>query len=67
MMTLEQHNAVTTAVGGYFSSSQSGRNGIECPDCKAGLHDSTPSVTLASMPPQHNIHCNECGYRGYRY
>ena len=41
-------------------------NGIECPVCKLELWDSNPTVTLASCPPQKNIHCPGCGYQGYR-
>ena len=68
MVTLEQHNAGTTARSLRLSPSQEPRrNGIECPDCNAELYDSTPLVVLASMPPQYNIHCDECSYRGYRY
>ncbi len=41
-------------------------NGIKCPECKRELWDSDPMVTLTSDPPQKNIHCPACGYRGYR-
>lgn len=41
-------------------------NGIECPECQKELWDSDPCVSLMSNPPQKNIHCPECGYRGYR-
>jgi DNA-directed RNA polymerase subunit RPC12/RpoP len=41
-------------------------NGIECPKCGGELWDSDPCVTLASNPPQKNVHCPECGHRGYR-
>ena len=41
-------------------------NGIECPKCKKELHDSAPTVTLTSNPPQKNVHCPACGYRGFR-
>ncbi|HDY66080.1 MAG TPA: hypothetical protein ENH84_07620 [Phycisphaerae bacterium] len=41
-------------------------NGIACPTCSEELRDSNPSMTLTSDPPQKNIHCDNCGYRGYR-
>jgi len=41
-------------------------NGIECPKCGAELFDSFPRIILASNPPQKNIHCDNCGYKGYR-
>ena len=41
-------------------------NGIECPECGKELWDSYPLVTLTSDPPQKNIHCIECDYRGFR-
>jgi DNA-directed RNA polymerase subunit RPC12/RpoP len=40
-------------------------NGIACPKCGRELWDSSPSITLTSDPPQKNIHCPACGYRGY--
>lgn len=41
-------------------------NRIACPGCGAELWDSDPSVTLTSNPPQKNVHCPACDYRGYR-
>lgn len=41
-------------------------NGIECPTCSKELWDSDPTMVLTSNPPQKNIHCPACGYRGYR-
>lgn len=41
-------------------------NGIECPICGAELMDSKPTVTLMSNPPQKNVHCPKCEYRGRR-
>ncbi len=41
-------------------------NGIECPKCKEELWDSASMCTLTSNPPQKNVHCPKCGYRGYR-
>ena len=40
-------------------------NEIACPICGAELYDTNPMTTLASNPPQKNVHC-DCGYTGYR-
>lgn len=42
-------------------------NGIACPKCGEELLDSTPNIVLTSNPPQYNVNCPKCGYRGYRY
>ena len=41
-------------------------NGIACPECGAELWDSNPMVMLTSYPPQMNVCCSACDYRGYR-
>jgi transcription elongation factor Elf1 len=41
-------------------------NGLNCPQCKAELWDSSPTLRLSSNPPQLNVHCPKCGYKGYR-
>lgn len=41
-------------------------NGIACPKCGKELIDSNPKVTLTSNPPQKNVDCPWCGYRGHR-
>jgi uncharacterized protein with PIN domain len=41
-------------------------NGIACPDCNLELVDSQPMYSLASSPPQKEIHCPSCGWKGYR-
>jgi DNA-directed RNA polymerase subunit RPC12/RpoP len=41
-------------------------NGIECPDCGKELWDSDPCAVLTSSPPQKDVHCPQCAYRGYR-
>jgi len=40
-------------------------NGLACPQCGAPLLDSDGAV-LTSYPPQKNVHCDKCRYRGYR-
>ena len=41
-------------------------NGIACPDCGAELLDTSPDRMLMSKPPQKNVHCPACCYRGFR-
>lgn len=41
------------------------RNGIACPQCLNELRDSD-KIELMSNPPQRNVHCENCGYKGYR-
>ena len=41
-------------------------NGIACPKCGSELWDSNPTTTLSSSPPQKNVHCPSCDFRGYR-
>lgn len=42
------------------------KNGIACPQCGQELWDIAPMLTLTSNPPQKDIACQGCGYRGYR-
>jgi len=68
LKTLQQHQEEKqesnrlTAIANQFPR----LNGIECPKCKKELFDSD-NMTLTSNPPQKNIHCQSCDYRGYRY
>ena len=64
MKTLEQHNSDRHAA--HVARGWPSPNGIECPKCGKELLDSSPGTTLASHPPQKNIHCPVCDYRGYR-
>jgi DNA-directed RNA polymerase subunit RPC12/RpoP len=41
-------------------------NNIKCPNCGAELWDSRPNLILTSYPPQKDVHCPVCGYKGYR-
>lgn len=40
-------------------------NGIDC-ECGKGLWDTNPMMTLTSNPPQKDVHCPACGFKGYR-
>jgi hypothetical protein len=43
------------------------KNGIACDKCEEELLDTNPNLILTSYPPQKNVHCEGCGFRGYRY
>ena len=50
----------------YSTHKDTWRNGIKCPECERELWDIEPHKTLATIPPQKNVYCPSCGYRGYR-
>lgn len=67
MKTLDEHNdAARKAHKVLDEMNKPHPNGIACPVCETELWDSDPMMTLTSNPPQKNIHCLACGYRGYR-
>jgi hypothetical protein len=41
-------------------------NGISCPECEKELMDTNPLTVLLTYPPKKSIHCESCGYKGYR-
>lgn len=43
------------------------KNGIECPNCKEELYDTSPSAVLTSYPPQKKVNCMNCNFKGLRY
>lgn len=42
------------------------KNGVACPNCGEELYDTNPMITLTSYPAQKTVHCDKCGYKGYR-
>ncbi len=66
LKSLEQHDADIFALyqqtKGYDK-----KNGIECPKCGEELIDSNPETTLMSYPPQKEIQCLKCDFKGTRY
>ena len=67
MKTLKEHNE--ERMGRFITAQRNNEpnaNGIGCPECDDELWDSNPMEILASNPPQKNVHCPKCGYRGYR-
>jgi hypothetical protein len=61
LKTLEQHEWLSRP---YYERPL--LNGIACPKCGHELLDSNPGVLLLSKPPQLNIHCSSCPYKGTR-
>jgi len=41
-------------------------NGLACPYCDGELWDSSPMTLRTSYPPQLDVHCNGCGWKGTR-
>ncbi len=66
MMTLEQYNEMRRMAYLRMNGESPKGNGIQCPKCNSELLDSNPMLVLTSNPPQKNVHCEKCGYRGYR-
>ena len=65
MKTLDEFNAERRKE--YYENVELlNKNGIACPKCWKELLDGSPAVILTSHPPQKNIHCNACGYKGFR-
>lgn len=67
LKTLEESNTQNRKYFYQMSDNSPKLNGIACPKCGAELLDSTPDIVLTSYPPQFNIHCSKCDYKGYRY
>ena len=62
LKSLEEHNKERH----ILYSDKPRKNGIACPECGSELEDSDPHSTLASNPPQKNVNCTKCDYKGYR-
>jgi len=62
MKSLEEHNREIKNKRNF-----SKKNGIACPKCGKELFDTDPLITLMSSPPQKDVHCNYCDYKGTRY
>ena len=67
MKTLAEHNEERRKQQEHLDHmNEPHGNDIACPKCGKELWDSTPMMMLTSNPPQKNVHCPACGYRGYR-
>jgi DNA-directed RNA polymerase subunit RPC12/RpoP len=40
--------------------------GIACDECGTELHYLNPELLLMSSPPKRDVHCPQCGFRGYK-
>lgn len=66
LRTLEEHRAERwKAHEEAMEAMKPHPNGLACPECGEELWDSNPTIVLTSNPPQKNIHCPACGWRGY--
>lgn len=63
LKTLDGHNRNQAFIHGLSIPIA---NGIECPKCSMELVDSTPNEILTTYPPQKNVHCPHCDFKGYR-
>lgn len=59
LKTLEEHNKIATQINETVG------NGIACPNCGSELFDN--GIALTSNPPQYQIFCRECNYKGSRW
>lgn len=66
LKSLDIHNAQQAEAHWRANDPSPRPNGIACPQCGHELKDSRPIVTLTSNPPQKDVHCDACDYRGYR-
>jgi DNA-directed RNA polymerase subunit RPC12/RpoP len=66
LINLKEFNEQRHRDWGRLNDSELRPNGIACPECGSELMDSNPMLMLASNPPQLNIHCPKCNYKGYR-
>jgi len=66
MKSLKEHNQERSIAYPDIFNPKPKPNGIECPECKEELYDTQPDMVLTSYPPQKNVGCLRCKYRGYR-
>lgn len=66
LKTLDEHNAEYMSYHTAMYDNRPQKNGIACPNCENELLDTNPFTTLTSNPPKKNVHCDNCGYVGYR-
>lgn len=66
LKTLDEHNSSARIRQMAAMTNGPRPNGIACPKCGEELLDTTPNITLTSMPAQKNVNCSKCDYVGYR-
>ena len=64
MKTLDEHNDFMSQA--YINLRKyPKKNGIACNVCGSELFDTNGNI-LTSNPPKLNVHCETCGFEGYR-
>ena len=66
LKNLNESNAQASSMQWAMNDNSPVLNGIACPKCGEELYDSSPMITLTSMPAQKNVHCIKCDHVGYR-
>ncbi len=64
--SLEQWNNARYAQYAYGQNPANTSNGIACPGCGEGMHDSEPGFVYTSAPGKTTVHCPSCGWQGMR-
>lgn len=64
MAILDAYNAAELAT--WLATFTSALNGIDCNSCGTELHDTYPGLICKLQPPQTDVHCSGCGYKGHR-
>lgn len=62
LKTLKEYNETMEELYQYENS---GKTGIECPNCKNELYETSINTILLSYPPKKEVHCKECNYTNY--
>ena len=66
LKNLNEHNAQASNMQWTMNDNSPVLNGIACPKCGEELYNSSPMMTLTSIPAQKNVHCSKCDHVGYR-
>ena len=66
LKNLNEHNAQASSMQWAMNDNSPVLNEIACPKCGEELYDSSPMMTLTSIPAQKNVHCSKCDHVGYR-
>jgi DNA-directed RNA polymerase subunit RPC12/RpoP len=66
MKTLSEYDKEYHERRNYTKSSEYS-TGIACDKCKHELSFTSPNLVLMSSPPQKNVECPNCGFKGYMY
>ena len=61
------HDSINLAYHDHSTFGKPIKNGIACDKCEEELLDTNPNLILSTNPPKKNVHCEGCGFIGYRY